>query len=367
MSALPDSPAAAPGLGVPAAAVVPVTVPALGTGRRVLRVQHETRYDHGAAVELAHHVAYLRPRDTDWQRVRHWQLQIDPPPQAEEPDLPGEAAARVVPAAVTVNPAAERDMPATTGPAPADQLPRGVQLSQDGWGNWRANFNHATVHERLRVCSTFVVELQPRPAWQVSVSPPWEAVRALLRRGPCAGQEAAAEFALPSAYAPVDAALERFGREAFAPGVPLLTGALSLMNEVYQRLEYRPAATTVATRAPEALAQRRGVCQDFAHIMIGAMRSLGLAARYVSGYLLTEPPPGQPRLVGADATHAWMEAWCPAHGWIALDPTNAVPAGLDHVTMAWGRDYADVAPLRGVIRGGGQALPHVAVTVEPWV
>lgn len=313
--------------------------------RRVLRVHHETRYDHGAPVELAHHVAYLRPRDTDWQHVRDWRLQIEPVPQADALADAGAA-----------------------GSAPAQaafQVPPGVQLSQDGWGNWRANFNHATVHERLRVCSSFVVELQPRPAWQVSVSPPWESVRALLRRGPCAGQEAAAEFALPSVYAPVDAALERFGREAFAPGVPLLTGALSLMNEVYQRLEYRPAATTVATRAPESLAQRRGVCQDFAHIMIGAMRSLGLAARYVSGYLLTEPPPGQPRLVGADATHAWMEAWCPAHGWIALDPTNAVPAGLDHVTMAWGRDYADVAPLRGVIRGGGQAMPRVAVTVEP--
>jgi transglutaminase-like putative cysteine protease len=121
----------------------------------------------------------------------------------------------------------------------------------------------------------------------------------------------------------------------------------------------------VATDAPTALARGEGVCQDFAHLMIGAMRSLGLAARYVSGYLLTHPPEGQPRLVGADASHAWVAVWCPRQGWVALDPTNAVVVGTDHVTLAWGRDYGDVAPLRGVIRGGGSAPPEVAVTVMP--
>jgi transglutaminase-like putative cysteine protease len=138
-----------------------------------------------------------------------------------------------------------------------------------------------------------------------------------------------------------------------------------MMHLIFRHFAYKPLATSVNTRAPEALAQRQGVCQDFAHVMIGAMRSIGLAARYVSGYLLTRPPPGQPRLIGADASHAWVSVWCPVHGWVALDPTNAVPAGTDHVTLAWGRDYADVAPLRGVIRGGGQAQPQVAVTVAP--
>ena len=128
---------------------------------------------------------------------------------------------------------------------------------------------------------------------------------------------------------------------------------------------FRSHATDVATDALQALAKGQGVCQDFAHLMIGAMRSLGLAARYVSGYLLTQPPPGQPRLVGADASHAWVAVWCPLHGWVALDPTNDVRVGQDHVTLAWGRDYADVAPLRGVIRGGGSAPPSVGVTVEP--
>ena len=110
---------------------------------------------------------------------------------------------------------------------------------------------------------------------------------------------------------------------------------------------------------------RSGVCQDFAHVMIGACRSIGLAARYVSGYLLTHPPEGQPRMIGADASHAWAQVWCPVHGWLSLDPTNDVMIGIEHVTLAWGRDYADVAPLRGVIRGGGSAQPRVEVTVEP--
>jgi transglutaminase-like putative cysteine protease len=175
----------------------------------------------------------------------------------------------------------------------------------------------------------------------------------------------AVEFSLPSQFAPRSAALAAFGRLAFTPGRTLADGAMALMAQVYERFEYQPLSTTVHTRATEALAQSRGVCQDFAHVMIGACRSLGLAARYVSGYLLTQPAAGQPRLVGADASHAWVAVWCPEQGWLALDPTNCVRAGADHVTLAWGRDYGDVAPLRGVIRGGGRAQPRVAVTVEP--
>ncbi|MFN8848075.1 MAG: transglutaminase-like domain-containing protein, partial [Inhella sp.] len=121
--------------------------------------------------------------------------------------------------------------------------------------------------------------------------------------------------------------------------------------------------TRVDTRAVEAFRLRRGVCQDFAQVFIAACRGIGLAARYVSGYLLTQPPPGQPKLIGADASHAWVEIWCPRQGWLALDPTNNLVVGQDHALLAWGRDQADVAPLRGVIRGGGQAWPQVSVTV----
>jgi transglutaminase-like putative cysteine protease len=190
-------------------------------------------------------------------------------------------------------------------------------------------------------------------------------VAQLLRYHAGLTQPDAVEFSLPSRFAPRAAVLAAYAQAQFTPGRPLLQAAHALMLHVHAHMDYRPHSTDVATDALQALAQGRGVCQDFAHLMIGALRSLGLAARYVSGYLLTHPPAGQPRLVGADASHAWLAVWCPLHGWVALDPTNAVGAGQDHVTLAWGRDYADVAPLRGVIRGGGTAPPVVGVTVEP--
>ena len=146
----------------------------------------------------------------------------------------------------------------------------------------------------------------------------------------------------------------------------VVAGALALMQLIHERFTYEPNATSVATRAPEALAELRGVCQDFAHVMIGACRSLGLAARYVSGYLLTTPPPGQPRLVGADASHAWVAVWCgESAGWVHLDPTNDLVAQEDHVAVAWGRDFSDVSPLRGVILGGDSHSYGVAVTLVP--
>lgn len=308
--------------------VVPAPAP------RWLRVRHDTIYDYDAPVELAHHLACLSPRATARQQLRGWTLTVEPAPDGwAAPRFDGDAAQR-------------------------------VSLSRDPWGNARLVFGHALVHERLEVCSRFEVGLLPPPPLLPALSPAWEAVAESLRYQAGAVRSEAVEFTLASHFAPRDAALAAFGRQAFRPGLPLAAGALALMQLIHAQFKYAPASTDVGTRAPEALALRRGVCQDFAHVMIGACRSLGLAARYVSGYLLTQPPPGQPRLVGADASHAWCELWCPQHGWLALDPTNNVAAGLNHVTLAWGRDYADVAPLRGVIRGG-QAHPQVAVTVEP--
>lgn len=304
---------------------------------RWLRVRHETQYDYGAPVELAHHMAHLSPRATPHQKVRNWTLAIDPAPDewvelASSPD---------------------------GGGAPV------CQISFDSWGNGRLAFSHSRVHERLRVVTSFEAGLTEPPPPDPSFSPPWEEVAESLRYQAGAVRSEAVEFTLPSPFAPRAPQLAAFGRMAFPPGRSLAGGALALMELVHAHFEYRPLSTSVNTRATEALAQARGVCQDFAHVMIGACRSLGLAARYVSGYLLTQPAPGQPRLVGADASHAWAAIWCPEQGWLALDPTNNVAAGLDHVTLAWGRDYGDVAPLRGVLRGGGQALPQVGVTVAP--
>jgi transglutaminase-like putative cysteine protease len=286
-------------------------------------VTHATRYDYDAAVEVAHHSAWLRPRDTELQQVQRWDLQIDPPPDGT------------------------------------------VQESADAFGNWRHGFSHSRVHDRLTVTSRFQALLAVPPDLDATLSPPWEEVARALRYRAGVTQPDAVEFVLPSHFAPHAPELAAYAADLFTPGRPLLLAALALMHRIHARMQYKPHSTDVATDALQALAQGQGVCQDFAHLMIGAMRSLGLAARYVSGYLLTHPPEGQPRLVGADASHAWVAVWCPLHGWVALDPTNDVPVGQDHVTLAWGRDYADVAPLRGVIRGGGTAPPVVGVTVEP--
>ena len=306
-----------------APASAPARRQALSAGPRLLQVTHETRYDYDAPVEVAHHSAWLRPRDTELQQVQRWDLQIDP--------LPDSA----------------------------------VQESEDAFHNWRHGFSHSRVHDRLTVTSRFQVLLATPPELDDSHSPPWEEAALALRYRAGVTQPDAVEFVLPSHFAPHAPVLADYAHDLFTPGRPLLQAAQALMDRVHARMAYRPHSTDVATDALQALAQGQGVCQDFAHLMIGSMRSLGLAARYVSGYLLTHPPEGQPRLVGADASHAWVAVWCPLHGWVALDPTNNVRVGQDHVTLAWGRDYADVAPLRGVIRGGGMAPPSVGVTVEP--
>ncbi|MFG6416828.1 transglutaminase domain-containing protein [Roseateles sp. DC23W] len=301
-----------------------------------LSVHHVTEYTYEDSVEWAHHAACLAPQHTPWQHVAGWRLTIDPLPDGWGVD------------------GLELD---------AAELAR--HLRRDPWGNRHLTFGHARVHEKLVVDSRFVVELQPRPAPDPNRGPSWEAVAAGLRYRAGRALQEADEFALASAYAAPDATLVVYARRAFSPGRTLAAAGLSLMHQIHADLCYLPHSTTVATRAADALKQRSGVCQDFAHVFIAACRALGLAARYVSGYLLTRPPEGTPKLVGADASHAWVELWCPEQGWLALDPTNAVPADLDHVTLAWGRDYADVAPLRGVLRGGGLATLRVGVTVEP--
>jgi transglutaminase-like putative cysteine protease len=161
-----------------------------------------------------------------------------------------------------------------------------------------------------------------------------------------------------------------YGQPSFPAGRPVLEGARELMARIHDDFRYEPQATDVNTPALQSLAQRRGVCQDFAHVMLGCLRSLGLPARYVSGYLLTEPPPGQPRLVGSDASHAWVAVYLPAEDsgpgdWVDLDPTNSQDASDEYVTLAIGRDYADVSPMRGVIHGGASHSLTVGVTVAP--
>lgn len=317
----------------------------LGMSTR-LRVRHDTEYRHERPVDQAQHVAHLIPRDSAAQRVLAWQISIDPLPDGWTAPCPG-----------------------NEGEAEAEAA---RHASRDAFGNQRLLFSHARVHQRLSVSSQFLVEQLDPPAWNAAASPPWEDVAERLRYHAPGDVPApatlieAVEFSLASPFAAPDGQLAAYARLAFTPGLPVLEGGLRLMRQIHGDFLYAPLSTHVGTRPAEALRLRRGVCQDFAQVFIAACRALGLSARYVSGYLLTVPPPGQARLIGADASHAWAELWCPLQGWIGLDPTNAIAVGREHVLLAWGRDYADVAPLRGVIRGGGgQALPRVAVTVEP--
>jgi transglutaminase-like putative cysteine protease len=305
--------------------------------RRWLRVRHATRYRYEAEVEGAHHLAHLRPRETETQQVRGWTLEVSPLPE------------------------------------PGAGLASGIRETLDPWGNARQAFAHSRVHDALEVVSTFEAGVAAPAPPAAGATAPWRDVAAEMRHhagaapGAPAGRAAfeAAEFALSSTLAPRAAALADWARPAAAAHEGVGELALALMRQVHAAFAYRPHSTSVTTGALEAFALRQGVCQDFAHVLIATCRSLGLSARYVSGYLLTRPPPGQPRLVGADASHAWVAVWCPPCGWLALDPTNDVLVGADHVTLAWGRDYADVAPLRGVIRGGSGRTPEVEVSVEP--
>ena len=314
---------------------------------RWLHVRHQTSYRYDSEVEGAHHLAHLRPRDTATQQIRAWSLVVSPHPDA------------------------------------GVDLASGIRETMDPWGNARQVFAHSQVHDELDVTSAFEAGISAQALPEPGTSQPWREVARDLRlhagasahdvnasgsseerRAERAAFEAA-EFALDSGLAPRAKALADWARPSAEDNEGVVELALALMHRIHDEFEYLPQSTSVTTGALEALSLRHGVCQDFAHVLIGACRSLGLAARYVSGYLLTQPPPGKPRLVGADASHAWAQVWCPPHGWLALDPTNDVPVGQDHVTLAWGRDYADVAPLRGVIRGGSGNAPWVGVTVEP--
>jgi transglutaminase-like putative cysteine protease len=297
-----------------------------------LAVEHTTEYRYGNAVELAQHVAWLRPREEPWQQLLEFDLLIEPPPDHAREDI-------------------------------------------DHHGNPRLLFSLARPHDALQVCARSRVRLHPRAAaLQPRASQGWERVARRLRYRAGWTWEPAAEFTAWSPYVPRLSALREYAAPSFTPGRPLAEAAIELMQRIHDEFEYRSASTQIDTPLAQVLALRRGVCQDFAHVLVGALRAMGLAARYVSGYLLTRPPPGRPALVGADASHAWAAVWCPGayadeadHGaWLELDPTNRVVPDVEHLRVAVGRDFGDVTPLRGVIRGGGAHSLSVRVHTVRW-
>lgn len=281
-------------------------------------LRHTTRYHYSAPVTLCHSEARVLPRETPHQQCGDSQLLISPAPQVQS----------------------ERS---------------------DIFGNRVLYFAMEEVHQTLDVTVVTSLNTQPLAALP-SVSPNWESVVHQLSQDNSFDVQL---YRLDSPFIRRNDELVAFAHSCFTPGRPIVDAALSLNKLIHTIFEYDPSFTTLATPLSEVLANRRGVCQDFAHLAIGALRSVGLAARYVSGYLETQPPPGQPRLIGADASHAWLATWIPDWGWLALDPTNGTMAGEQHPVLAWGRDYADVAPLKGVMNGGGEHRLEVEVDVMP--
>jgi len=221
-------------------------------------------------------------------------------------------------------------------------------------------------HRALVIDARSRVEVTAAPKAQPGESRPWEALRDEAFAAPDAGPDSPATYLYPTARTPLLPQVTDYARSSFVQGRPILDAGAELMARIKADFAYQPGATDVSTPIAEAFKARRGVCQDFAHLMIAGLRGLGLPAAYVSGYLRTTPPPGRPRLEGADATHAWVRLWAGDDlGWIGLDPTNGIFVGDDHIFLASGRDYADVAPIDGVVLGSGDQALKVEVDVAP--
>lgn len=282
----------------------------------IYRLRHVTTYAYGHPVDLAAHLLLLTPRALPRQSVARATLAITP-------------------------------------------TPTHVTEATDHFGNRATRVFIDRPHARFEVVAEALVEVLFPPPPPAATTLPWEAVAAAARGS------GVAEFAVPSPLAPLVMAATGYAAASFPPGRAVLAGLLELMARIRTDFTYRPGVTGPDTKVAEVLETRTGVCQDYAHVMISGLRGLGLPARYVSGYVRTRPPPGGTARRGADQSHAWVEAWLgPAQGWVGLDPTNDVVVRDEHVVLAWGRDFGDVSPLRGVILGGGEHGLRVGVDLE---
>jgi transglutaminase-like putative cysteine protease len=286
------------------------------------QLSHRTEYSYDKPVRNSLGVHHLRPRELPWQSVAAHSVTIDPLPGDHAPDV-------------------------------------------DYYGNSVTYFHVTEPHRHLVIDSSSEVTVE-RPRYDdAALAQPWETARPLAGLSPHAW--AATEFALESprvAHLPEAA---EYGAVSLAPGRPLGEAVTDLMQRIHRDFDYDTKATTVTSTVADAMRKRAGVCQDFAHVALACLRSHGVAARYVSGYLATQPPPGKERVVGADASHAWLAVWVPASGeWLAIDPTNDQWANERYITVAWGRDYGDVSPVRGIIWSKAKSSTlRVAVDVAP--
>ena len=288
----------------------------------IYRIVHRTAYKYKYPVSAGNHVACLKPRSSPHHQLARSGLRIQPHPAT-------------------------------------------LTERVDYFGNILCYFAIQEPHKELVVEAHSEVIIDGNETKVLKQSIPWEeAARSLPNDHSPAGLEAY-QFGFESPRIRVRPEYASYALQSFMPGRPMLEALLDLTTRIYTDFRFDSKVTNVRTSTEEVFRKRRGVCQDFAHLQIACLRSLNLAARYVSGYLRTYPPPGKPRLVGADASHAWVSAYCPGIGWLDMDPTNNLVPSNGHVTLAWGRDYGDVSPLRGLILGGGSHILKVAVDMEP--
>jgi transglutaminase-like putative cysteine protease len=284
------------------------------------RVRHTTTYKYAEPVQLSHHAAHLRPRAVNGQKVSQAAVSIRPEPAV----LHAEGA--------------------------------------DYFGNPVTFFTIQNSHSTLVIESSFVVETSDQPPLSGFAVPAWDSVRFDSRQS-ANMDDAVMDYVFASPQVPILTEAAEYAAPSFRPGRQLAEAVMDLVARIHQDFAFDSHATTVGTPLATVFAERRGVCQDFAHVGIGCLRAMGLAARYVSGYIRTIAPAGKDKMIGTDASHAWLSVYQPGWGWLDVDPTNNMVAGQDHVTVAWGRDYDDVSPVRGVVLGGGEHQVDVAVDV----
>ncbi|HET7083987.1 MAG TPA: transglutaminase family protein [Rhizomicrobium sp.] len=285
-------------------------------------VRHRTTYRYLQDVSHSWHLAHLRPRETPLQYVH--------------------------------------DSSITLSIEPASRVAR-----EDYFRNPCEWFSIDRSHNHLEVLAESRVTVAAAPARASRDSMAWEDVRARLESPQDDEDRDVVQYLFDSLLTRFHSDIAQYGAESFPAGRPILAGAMELMNRIHRDFRYDTSVTDVTTPVDRVFEIRAGVCQDLAHVGIAALRAIGLPARYVSGYLLTQPPPGRQRLLGADASHAWFSVWAPPFGWVDLDPTNDLVVSESHVTAAWGRDYGDVAPVAGIILGGHDHMVEVGVDVMP--
>ena len=287
------------------------------------RVVHETRYSYQSTVTLSQQYVHMTPRSFAHQQTESHQIWVDP---MEEDGVDG----------------------------------------VDYFGNHTRHIAITAPHKTLLVHAESTVVLTARyDLARIKGTLPWETLRDTIQQGRQPAALEVCRYLYASPHVTCSPKLEDYACISYTAGRPQLDAALELAQRIFDDFEFDDKATEISTPLEEVLAGRRGVCQDFAQLMIGCLRSLGLPARYVSGYILTHPPAGQPRMVDADASHAWVSVFCPSLGWVDFDPTNRCLVQCEHITLGWGRDFSDVTPMRGIVLGGGEQALEVQVTVTP--